>query len=114
MGTAGSSPGYLCMNAGNQLRVGWNAPLATLTPPLADFSIVGRLLDGTRTEPGRWELPAAAGTDTNHLLLDFNSRGGQAFPNAFLSFRARGSGFDSILSADMNNKVCVWRVWWRG
>eukprot|EP00198_Chlamydomonas_reinhardtii_P011174 XP_001700511.1 predicted protein [Chlamydomonas reinhardtii] len=107
MGTAGSSPGYLCMNAGNQLRVGWNAPLATLTPPLADFSIVGRLLDGTRTEPGRWELPAAAGTDTNHLLLDFNSRGGQAFPNAFLSFRARGSGFDSILSADMNNKVLV-------
>ena len=105
MGTAGSSPGYLCMNAGNQLRVGWNSPIITLTPPFAEFNVVGRMLDGTPTEGGRWELPAAASTDTNHLFLNFNSLGGVPFPNTFISFRARSPTFDNILSSDMNNRV---------
>ncbi|KAG2426055.1 hypothetical protein HXX76_013245 [Chlamydomonas incerta] len=108
MGTAGSSPGYLCMNAGNQLRVGWNSPIVTLPPPLNDFNIFGLYLDGTSTGVGgRWELPEAANTDINHVFLNFNSLGGVPFPNTFISFRSRSPTFDNILSSDLNNKVLV-------
>ncbi|KXZ53666.1 hypothetical protein GPECTOR_6g583 [Gonium pectorale] len=99
MGNSGSSDGYLCMNPGNQLRVGWNSPIATLLP--SSTNIVGN--SGVLKT---WVIPPESATDVNHLYLLY-SVNDVAYPNLFISFRTRTATFDNILTSGNNNRVFV-------
>ena len=95
MGTA-SSEGYLCMNVGNQHRVGWNQPIATLYPNTTSNS--------GNAGAGRWIIPAASLTDTNNVYLVYNVNGVK-FGNYFVSFRTRGTKYDNIMPSGNMNKA---------
>ncbi|GIL99793.1 hypothetical protein Vretimale_4769, partial [Volvox reticuliferus] len=98
MGTA-TSEGYLCMNVGNQYRVGWNTMLASLTPSTTNYP-------GNTGFPGRWVLPATNRTDNNALYLNYSVPGAR-LPNMFVSFRTRGPRYDNVMPANLMNKVFV-------
>ncbi|PNH11957.1 Autolysin [Tetrabaena socialis] len=100
MGDDGSSTqGYLCTNSGNMFRIGWNAPLASLSPALTNIA-------SNMGVPGRWLLPATSAADVNFVALNY-SFVGVPFPNLFISFRVRADSYDNILSSSNNNRVFV-------
>ncbi|GFR45312.1 hypothetical protein Agub_g6672, partial [Astrephomene gubernaculifera] len=102
MGTA-SGNGYLCMNPGNQMRVGWNYPIAALQPYTTNNAGNGGGGLGTGSI---WVIPPESATDTNHVFLNY-SINGVPFPNYLISFRTRTSTFDNILPSTLNNKVFI-------
>ncbi|GIL41982.1 hypothetical protein Vafri_48 [Volvox africanus] len=98
MGTA-ASEGYLCMNVGNQYRVGWNKLLANL-------STVTTNNPGNTGVDGRWVIPATNLTDTNALFLNYSSSTVR-FPNMFISFRTRGLLYDDVMPTNLMDQVFV-------
>ncbi|KAG2495771.1 hypothetical protein HYH03_006016 [Edaphochlamys debaryana] len=100
MGSTGGADGYLCVNPGNQLRLGWNSPIGYLTPATVNEAPTNT---GQR---GIWRLPNMAFTDVNHVYINMTVPG---FPyaNHYVSFRARTPTYDAILSNDYNNRVHI-------
>ncbi|KAG2495773.1 hypothetical protein HYH03_006018 [Edaphochlamys debaryana] len=100
LGSTGGADGYLCMNPGNQLRLGWNTPIGYLRPLTVNDAPTNT---GQR---GIWRLPNMASTDVNHVYINMTVPG---FPyaNHFASFRARTPTYDAILSSDYNNRVHI-------
>jgi len=101
MGNDGSSAqGYLCTNVANQMRIGWNYPIAQMWP---------NNTNSLKTNTGisqRWNIPATSVTDKNYIVLNY-STWKVPFPNLFVSFRSASLTYDNILARDQNNKVFV-------
>jgi hypothetical protein len=92
--------GYLCTNVANQMRIGWNYPIAQLWPNNTNT---------IKTNTGvtqRWNLAPTSVTDKNYIVLNY-STWKVPFPNLFISFRAASIKYDNILARDQNNKVFV-------
>ncbi|KAG2495772.1 hypothetical protein HYH03_006017 [Edaphochlamys debaryana] len=100
LGSTGGADGYLCMNPGNQLRLGWNTPIGYLRPLTVNDAPTNT---GQR---GIWRLPNMAFTDVNHVYINM-SLPGFPYANHFASFRARTPTYDAILSSDYNNRVHI-------
>ncbi|GLI70447.1 hypothetical protein VaNZ11_015360 [Volvox africanus] len=98
MGTA-SSEGYLCMNVGNQFRVGWNTMLANLNTVTTNNP-------GNTGLVGRWVIPATNLTENNALFLNYSTPTVR-FPNMFVSFRTRGPLYDNVMPTNLMDQVFV-------
>ncbi|KAG2495774.1 hypothetical protein HYH03_006019 [Edaphochlamys debaryana] len=100
LGSTGGADGYLCVNPGNQLRIGWNSPIGYLRAVTVNDAPTNT---GQR---GIWRLPNMAFTDVNHVYINMSALG-LPYANHFASFRARTPTYDAILSNDYNNRVHI-------
>ncbi|KAG2489694.1 hypothetical protein HYH03_011803 [Edaphochlamys debaryana] len=99
MGSAGNADGYLCMNPGNQLRVGWNSPIASLRPETVNTA-------SNVNQRGVYRIPNLGTTDVNHVFINMTVPD-KPYANHLVSYRLRTPTFDAILSSEYNNRVHI-------
>ena len=99
-GDLSSAMGYCCdqrcYSAAHAHLLNWTRPLATF--------------DGSALQPGQWwsfQLPPAASTKKNHILISFKQRGTRSGRlKLFISWR-KNISIDSGLNPDFANRVLV-------